>query len=63
MGNAKVREVLSRMLPPRKRRKSQMDGDHRQRCVDYYVSTHGAQALAEMLVDLEWSEGHEPATE
>ena len=47
-------------LPPRRRRTSEMDGDRRERCINYYVRTHSARSLAEMLVDLEWAEGYEP---
>jgi hypothetical protein len=43
-----------------RRRDGKMPEAHWQRCVDYYVMTHSARALAEMLVDLEWSEGCAP---
>jgi hypothetical protein len=46
-----------------RRRQGRMPEDHRQRCIDYYVTTHSIQDLAGMLVDLEWHEGCEPPVE
>lgn len=50
-------------LPPRRRRTKPMPEGWRNKCIDYYERTHSARALAAMLVDLEWAEGHVPPEE